>query len=108
MSPVAVAEVQRPKRRLTQEEIDRAMAIERRPFRPPGLDRFARMGARGAEVLKTLAEAAELIEANQDIEMEYKEWVLRQFAAKGYVEVTDSEDEDDGVDQEWELDMFFA
>ncbi|CAM0948947.1 unnamed protein product [Alopecurus aequalis] len=106
-SPVAEAQVQRAKRRLTQEQIEKAMALERRPFQPPGLDLFARMGARGAEALEIFAEAAKEVEAIQDIQMKYKERVLRQFAEKGYVELTDNEDEDDGLDKEWERDMVF-
>ncbi|CAM0948948.1 unnamed protein product [Alopecurus aequalis] len=106
-SPVAAEQVQRAKRRLTQEEIEYAMALERRPFRPPGLDLFARMGERGAEALEIFARAAQHVEAIQDMKMEYKERVLRQYAEKGYVEVSDHEDEDDGVDKVWERDMVF-
>lgn len=88
MEPSSPAQAQRKIKRLTQEEIEHAMALERRPFRPPGLDRFARLGPVGAAVLELLAEAAENVERMQDIRMEYKERVLREYAAKGYVVVT--------------------
>jgi hypothetical protein len=106
-SPAAAVQVPPLKRRLTQEQIEEVMALERRPFRSPGLDLFARMGPQGAEVLKILAGAAEHLEKLQDMKMEYKERVLRQFAAKGYVEVTDHEDQYGGVDRVWERDMVF-
>jgi hypothetical protein len=106
-SPAAEAQVQPAKRRLTQEEIEDAMAIERRHFRPPGFDLFARMGPLGAEALEILAGAAENFEKVQDMRMEYKDRVIREFAAKGYVEVTVHEDKYGGVDRVWERDMVF-
>ncbi|XP_014758329.1 uncharacterized protein C53C9.2-like [Brachypodium distachyon] len=112
-SPPAVVEAAAPepkkKRRLTQEEIEYAMAMERRPpFRPPGLDLFARLSARGQAVLDLLASAAEHVEELQDDRMAYKERVIREFAAKGYVEVTDYEDdEEEEEEKEWHRDMIF-
>ena len=92
MEPAAAAPVQRRTRLLTQEEIDETMALERRPFRPPGFELSDRMGQRGAELLEILADA--------NIDMEYKKKMLRQYGAKvDYVEVTDNEGEDDGVDR---------
>ncbi|KAF0894937.1 hypothetical protein E2562_004934 [Oryza meyeriana var. granulata] len=83
-------QVRQRTRQLTQGQIDRAIAFERRPFRSKLLDMLDGPGSvinddMKDRLRKTLAEAARHVEELHDIRMEYKERVLRRLVENGFV-----------------------